>query len=149
MKTYDWRHVTAIPALLVVVAIGTMSFPDTAAAESRTTKTAWANDTFSVCSVTCSEGYAVGGIIWGNRTATVQGSVTNHYADFTTVYFDAFAGSTKVDSATRSSSAGDVSYRFDIGNPDLPGGVDRIRVQVCSTAGGDRLCGSQYNEIRD
>ncbi|WP_160694188.1 hypothetical protein [Amycolatopsis sp. SID8362] len=140
---------TAIPALLAVAAIGTMSFSGTAAAESRTMTAAWANDTFSVCSVTCAEGYAVGGIVWGNRTATVQGSVTNYYADFTTVYFDAFAGSTKVDSATRSSSAGDVSYRFDIGNPDLPGGVDRIRVQVCSTAGGDRLCGPQYNEIRD
>lgn len=112
---------------------------------------AWTNDTYSVCSASCLfDGGASGGVIWGNRTSTVQGSVSSYFGNPTTVHFDAFAGSTKVDSETRTTSSAGLSYNFTIGNPDLPGGVDRIRVQVCTThADGARACGDQFNMIRD
>lgn len=130
-------------AVAAAIGLSTVAAPSAAAAP------AWANDTYYVCSYYCSWGYASGGIVWGNRTANIQGSVTDVSGDHTTVYFDAFAGSTKVDSETRTAAYETKSYNFPIGDPNLVGGIDRIRIQVCTTVADVRYCGVQENEIRD
>lgn len=106
--------------------------------------TAWAPDHFKVCWSTCVV-YAEGDITWGNRTAvvSVQISAPGYNAS---VYFDAFAGTTKVDSHV-SFKPGDT---FTIGNPNLVGGINRIRTQVCVTSSDGQFgCGGQWNDIRD
>jgi uncharacterized membrane protein len=142
------RSVSAVSALTTALALVAVTAPS-ATADSNTSQ-AWANDTYAVCSSSCMLGEASGGVIWGNRTSTVQGSVSSYFGYLTTVYFDAFAGPTKVDSDHRD-TFGMTSYHFTIGNPDLPGGVDRIRVQVCTTfSDGTRECNpAQENLIRD
>jgi hypothetical protein len=140
-RTSAIRSLSAVAALTMGVLTAGSASADVRAAAT------WPNDTYYECSDNC-DGFARGGVVWGNRTAQIQGSVQS-YRDTTTVYFDAFAGSTKVDSETRSSSGPEVSYNFTIGDPDLPGGVDRIRVQVCTPLGADRGCGVQFNMIRD
>ncbi|WP_143465916.1 hypothetical protein [Kribbella sp. ALI-6-A] len=108
-----------------------------------------------ICSPGGCTSKADGWIVWANRTATVGGSVQDDIANQqTTVYFDAFQGSVKVDSETRTAKVSDtapVSFRFTIGNPDLPGGIDRIRIQICRTpVGGSEICDPvQWNENRD
>ncbi|MBM7787968.1 hypothetical protein [Tenggerimyces flavus] len=101
----------------------------------------WATDPFpEVCASpvdpACDAGAGDGYIKWGNRTAGIKGYVWDFDedpADYTKVYFDAFAGSTKVDSDFRTANG---QYRpfgeFPIGDPNLVGGIDRVRIQVCS-----------------
>lgn len=103
----------------------------------------WPNDTYYVCADYC-DGATQGGVVWGNRTSKLQGWV-EAYNGTATVKFDAFAGSTKVDSDSRTSSGPVIPYNFYIGDPDRPGGVDRIRVQVCAPRG----CGEEFNLIRN
>ncbi|GAB2570138.1 hypothetical protein [Kribbella endophytica] len=106
----------------------------------------------SVIDPDCNE-FAEGYITWGNRTATITVTVGDKSTGGTTrVFFDAFAGSTKVDSDVR--SAGNVTVTFTpfaIGNPGLPGGINRIRTQVCYfKPDGQRIaCSGQWNDIRD
>ncbi|TWD81383.1 hypothetical protein FB561_2496 [Kribbella amoyensis] len=124
----------------------------------------WTNDTFDVCApfpydYSPSAGFpctnrSYGGIVWGNRTARIQGAVTDDWRlnSSTVVYFDAFAGSTKVEGTVRRSEGNSVSFNFYIGDPDLVGGIDRIRIQVCHyRPPTDPIgkCSTQYNEIRD
>ena len=124
----------------------------TAGPAAASTDATWPNDTFTICDyrpgTTICDGATIGGIIWGNRTSTLQGRLIDHGGAGTTVYFDAFAGSTKVDSDHRNSGAyGDIPYNFTIGNPDLAGGFDRLRIQVCRT--GTTQCSVQINVHRD
>ena len=108
--------------------------------------TAWASDHFKVCwdGGSCIV-YAEGDITWGNRTAVVSVNLVapGYYA---TAHFDAFAGTTKVDSET----VYEPGEKFTIGDPNLVGGINRIRTQVCVTGtGGEYGCGGQWNDIRD
>ncbi|MFF4274270.1 hypothetical protein [Streptomyces sp. NPDC001536] len=64
----------------------------------------------------------------------------NDDAGATQVIFEAFAGSTKIDSGTR--TADDYTdlgivrdYNFTIGDTELPGGIDRIKITVCHVLG--------------
>jgi hypothetical protein len=86
--------------------------------------------------------YARGSITWYNRTANIQGKVVdlNEGAGATQVIFEAFAGSTKIDSETRtaddSTDLGTVrDYNFTIGDTELVGGIDRIKITVCHVIG--------------
>ncbi|MDT7804062.1 MAG: hypothetical protein QOI78_7495, partial [Actinomycetota bacterium] len=93
----------------------------------------WAGDHFLVCPKVqgfhCDEVYVEGWITWGNRTATVRVNHRNAIGwVWLTGHFDAFAGSTKVDS-----HVSEDDETFVIGNPDLPGGINRIRSQACAT----------------
>lgn len=108
--------------------------------------TAWARDHFKVCwTTTPCDVYAEGDITWGNRTADVSVRVVGP-GGWATAHFDAFAGSTKVDSYT----ANEPGEPFNIGNPNLPGGINRIRTQVCFAGdSGEGGCGGQWNDIRD
>ncbi|MEU0789715.1 hypothetical protein ABZ342_06585 [Amycolatopsis sp. NPDC005961] len=109
---------------------------------------AWPNDTFRLCTTQGCGGQAIGGVIWGNRTSTVQGTVADYLARGTTVYFEAYAGATKIDSATRTASAhDDVPFNFSIGDPDRVGGFDRLKITVCES--GKTYCTVPVNADRD
>jgi len=92
-----------------------------------------------------------GTITWHNRTASVDGTVADHQSSaYTVAYFEAFAGSTKIDSETRSandeSSLGEYrTFAFTIGDSDLVGGIDRIKVTVCTHYASDRFCSDPKN----
>lgn len=118
----------------------------------------WANDQWSwVCSSPidnqCVHG-SDGGVAWGQRTAELSGSLWDddtNSSTYTKIYFDAFAGSTKVDSDFRTVNNREIPFRFDIGDPDLVGGIDRIRIQVCVhfPEWPYKECSEQDNELRD
>jgi hypothetical protein len=135
MSTWKRHFVRAVLAIgsgvaLVVPQAGTA----TAAGSVDSIADAWPNDTYDVTEI-AEQGIAIGGIIWGNRTSTIQGYVQDYGGSFsTTVYFTAYAGATKIDGDTRTAGAGaKVSYNFGIGNPDLVGGFDRLKIQVCQS----------------
>src|SRR5207253_2434081 len=75
-------------------------------------------------------------ITWNNRTANVGGTIYDFNAGTTTAIFEAFAGSKKIDSQTRFvDDAGSTGYArpiaFPIGDPNLVGGINRIKVTLC------------------
>jgi len=99
---------------------------------------AWAQDQFDIA-VTSSyrDKTSWGTVSWGNRTAAITGTVYDGGGDLATatVIFEAFAGSTKIDSQTRTANemtelGGTRGYSFSIGDPDLSGGIDRIKITV-------------------
>jgi hypothetical protein len=81
-------------------------------------------------------GWTEGNITWYNRTANIAGGVFDLAPGTTTAIFDAFAGSNKIDTQVRSAddegSTGVFGpINFAIGDPDLAGGINRIRITVC------------------
>ena len=107
---------------------------------------------FYVCHTIFCDDYAYGTITWYNRTAYVSGDVWTSgaylsYVDSTQVVFEAYAGSTKIESQTRTVSYPPDTYRhfgFTIGDPDLVGGIDRIKITVC-VFWPERDCGTSVN----
>jgi hypothetical protein len=55
----------------------------------------------------------------------------SHSGQSTTSYFTAYAGSNPIEGQARTAHNQDRSFRFTIGLPSVPGGVDRIKIQVC------------------
>ncbi|KOX12074.1 hypothetical protein ADK67_47650 [Saccharothrix sp. NRRL B-16348] len=121
-------------------------------AASAKAESAWADDFFSLCvpdDAGC-YGYTHGWIVWGNRTASISGTVANEYASgFVTAYFEAYAGSTKIDSDTRSVSSGTRGFPITLGNPDLVGGFDRTKVTVCWHGTEYQVCSRPQHHWRD
>ncbi|WP_158641307.1 hypothetical protein [Amycolatopsis eburnea] len=110
----------------------------------------WPNDTFDLCATNCGVGGTWGGVVWGNRTAELQGTMYDSGGVGTTVYFEAYAGSVKIDGTTRSTPADSASpFHFTIGDPDLVGGFDRLKIQVCQTNSGPYWCSRPVNADRD
>jgi hypothetical protein len=83
-----------------------------------------------------------GSFTWYSRVTTVAGDVwmvdpvmtgEEKPVRITQVVFDAYQGATRVDSEARSTVFADApkSFRFDIGDPNLPGGIDRIKITIC------------------
>lgn len=109
-----------------------------------------------VCSsnVGCTTWAKGGAVVWGNRTAEVSGTLHDGSSsdyEWATIYIDAFAGSTKIDSTTRTANDVDRPFRFFVGDPDLVGGIDRVRIQVCAHFPATwpfKECGPQHNEFR-
>jgi hypothetical protein len=101
--------------------------------------------------------YAIGGVNWSNRTAYVSGDVydVDGMVMTSTVVFEAYAASTKIDSQTRTadqfgSTGSPRHYGFTIGDPDKPGGIDRIKITVrYNSADGSFLNGPTYQVHRD
>lgn len=93
-----------------------------------------------------------GSITWLNRTATLS-SVTIFKpagVDYSaTAIFDAFAGTTKIDTQTRTMRITTADRQdfpaFTIGDPNLVGGINRIRVQICENDLTPPFCGVQQN----
>ncbi|GAB2566661.1 hypothetical protein GCM10027269_21480 [Kribbella endophytica] len=162
LSTRKRAHHEPCPKTIAVLAAGTA-----VAGLSRSSAFAdapWANDSYNICAPTpydyhqgpgwpcVNRSYA--GINWYNRTAHIQGAVTDDVDlwSTTTVYFQAFAGNKLVESTSRRSERASVSFNFPIGDSTLPGGIDLIKVQVCHVrpptdpAG---KCTIQYNLWRD
>jgi hypothetical protein len=109
----------------------------------------YSSDAFGPLCVDSCLSRASGGIVWGARTATVSGSVSLYNSPgYTTLFVDAFAGSTKVASQTRTTSGGKISFKF-VMTYARPGGINRIRTQICNTYHGQRVCSGQENDIRN
>lgn len=94
---------------------------------------AWPNDTWDL---TDREFYAtsIGGVVWGNRTATLQGSLEDLGGIYgATVHFTAYDGATRVTGTTRHADPDEVlPFNFSFGDPDRVGGFDRLKIQVCA-----------------
>lgn len=104
---------------------------------------AWPNDIWDVSSVGY-EAHSVGAVVWANRTATLQGHIQDDGGIVSsTVFFTAYAGDTKVDSDTRTAHPGQDRSFSDVtlGDPDLIGGFDRLKIQVCETDHPDTCSG--------
>lgn len=98
----------------------------------------------------CSFSHTEGWFTWYNRTTGVQGHVVDVGRGSTTAIFEAYAGTRKIDSTTRtaddqSSLTGDRSFNFTIGDTNLVGGIDRIKVTVCVNDSGSIDCGVPWN----
>jgi hypothetical protein len=140
---------TAVCATAVAASVVGLSAP----------ASAYDPDIFHRCvseAISC-DGLTSGDITWLNRTAQVSGSVVDEGPGSITAIFEAFAGSTKIDTQTRTtddastgSSASPRGFSFAIGDPDLVGGINRIRITVCrnyQTA--NQGCSPQQNIWRD
>jgi len=92
----------------------------------------------------CSYEATFGQIIWHNRTATVQGEAWNDGVTTTIAVFQAYAGSTLIDSESVSVVEGSLPINFNIGDPDLRGGINRIKITVCYEPA-PRECGNPIN----
>jgi hypothetical protein len=131
-------------AAVAVVAAGGGQLPASAS-------TQFAEDSFYICVDQACSMSVSGGITWGQRTADVYGFVINKRPGvMASVHYDAFANSTKIDSTTTYvldyTQSTLVDFDFNIGNPNLVGGINRIRIQICDSP---THCSVQWNEIRD
>lgn len=104
---------------------------------------------FSCWDPACLTAFTEGGITWFNRTAGVQGQVVDT-ADpgSTTAIFEAFAGATKIDTETRTINNDERPFNFTIGDTDLVGGINRIKVTVCINVAGGPFCGTPRHFFR-
>lgn len=97
----------------------------------------------------CNESWSNGAISWSNRTAIVYAAVvcdTTSYS--TTVSFDGYAGSNLIDRVTRTSRENCLALpNIAIGDPDLPGGINIVRVTVCTNSA-PRRCGATVPVLR-
>ncbi|WP_446220006.1 hypothetical protein [Micromonospora sp. IBHARD004] len=81
-----------------------------------------------------------GRFTWYNRTASIYGWMWNcDIPGGAAVAFEAFAGSTKVDSkqvyGDEIGCQGLIEYNLGIGDTNRPGGINRIKVTVCTDEG--------------
>jgi len=91
--------------------------------------------------------FTEGSFTWYNRTANVQGHVVDLGWGSTTAIFEAYAGDRKIDSETRTANdttdlTWNRSFNFTIGDTDLVGGINLIKVTVCKNMTGFRPCGT-------
>ncbi|MGV9360128.1 hypothetical protein [Amycolatopsis sp. NPDC003731] len=128
---------------VVAAALVTASTPATASPAAT-----WPNDEFIVCvPVAPCPAQSNGGIVWGNRSALVQGQIRSLSTSGTTVYFEAYAGSTKVDSDTRTARPG-ADVPFDVSlSTNVVGGFDRVKIQICLP--GPSQCSEPLHAHRD
>jgi hypothetical protein len=126
-----------------------------AAATTAPAQAAYPTDDFFLCITDTCAGSTEGTITWYNRTANVLGDVYDFEDSYgTTAIFEAFAGSVKVDSTTRTANEDtELGWRrhfnFTIGDPDRVGGIDRIKITLCRDYGGaHQACSSPENYSR-
>jgi hypothetical protein len=137
-------------ALSVVSLVLTAFFASSGGA----TATAYPTSDFYVCFINnpCrdTDNYTAGRLTWYNRTVNVSGSVFNSGYYGVSAVFDAFQGSTRIDSQARGAGRGQQkSFGFDMGDPNLSGGVDRIRITLCVYYNAtEHTCGEQKNYPR-
>jgi hypothetical protein len=147
MTSKPWIRRTAM-------AVAALALPLVLAGQAEASTTAFPNDTWNISDDVVVEGVSVGGVIWNNRSATLQGYVEDLDTELnysTRVYFTAYAGGTKVDGDGRTATPGQkIPFTFDIGDPDLIGGFDRLSIQVCRLeVTGPHFCSPGINLHRD
>ncbi|GLW30173.1 hypothetical protein [Actinoplanes regularis] len=97
-------------------------------------------DNFYVCSYYgCGYGATEGTLTWYDRTVNAKGYVGDYrYLSNITVIFEAYQGSVKVGTpqtrtANNESSLGEIrDFNLTLGDTDLSGGVDRVKVTLCN-----------------
>lgn len=146
-----WRGLTTVgagSAALVMV----MASAGPASASSHIAQ-AEPNDSYVDCTnwIPC-DGQATVEIAWLNRSARLQGHVDDLAEDHrsTTLYVTAYAGDRQIAGTTRTASDGSWpgrDFNFVIGDPDLVGGIDRIKLQVCWS--GPSYCSEPAHAHRD
>lgn len=150
MKVRSVASRTAVCGVAVAASVAGMSAP----------ALAYAPDNFSFCysaASRCDGGSTTGTITWLNRTAEVSGQVSDNGAGSITAIFEAFAASTKIDTQTRSAddtatgpTASPRGFTFAIGDPNLVGGINRVRLTLCKNyKTTSESCTSQENHWRD
>lgn len=136
----------------IAVAAAALALPMILAGQAGASTTAFPNDTWDISNDVDVVGVSVGGAIWSNRSATLQGYVEDLGGSFSTrVYFTAYSGAEKVDGDGRTAGPGQkVPFNFPIGDPDRVGGFDRLSIQVCELgADGPQFCSPGINLHRD
>lgn len=94
------------------------------------------DDPYYICVGDCAVARTDGRITWGQRTANVTGEVVDVGVGSTTATFKAYAGATQIGATqTRTSSEGAKGYGFTMGDPNLRGGINKITIQLCTSAG--------------
>jgi hypothetical protein len=133
-----------------------------ALAAPRTTFMAATSDEASDCLTAPAVGCASGTFEWYNRTAQVTVTIRPHgwyrpggcgNNGYTEAIFEAFVGSVKTHVATRLRNCVSGNYQFapfSVGNTNVSGNMNRIRLTVCEVLGGgptagSRACGPNYN----
>lgn len=138
--------------IMLVLSLTALAAP--AGAASASTATGYPTNDFWVCFINnpCRDvdNATAGTLTWYNRTVNVSGSVYDSGYYGVSAVFDAFQGSTKIDSQSRGAGNGQTkSFGFDIGDTNLPGGVDRIRITLCIySSATEHTCGQQINYPR-
>jgi hypothetical protein len=142
------RRAAATAALALTLG-ATLGVPTASAA----TEAAWADDYFSLCvpdDVNGCVAHTSGWITWGNRTAGINGSVTNGYSTgYVTAIFEAYSGTVKIDSDTRTVYSGTRDFPITLGDPDRVGGFDRTKFTICWNGTSDKVCSRPQNHWRD
>jgi hypothetical protein len=145
------RTPSVVRALVTVLVAAATLVVGAASASAAPSGATWAVDSYSVCADPDCYVLTYGTVVWANRTATVDGTVSDLTSSgIASVHFDAFASTTKVDSETIDYvlKPGE-EYTFVIGDPNRVGGIDRVRVQVCWRDSRSRECGPQVNMSRN
>lgn len=136
---------TLTAAAALAMTLGALAAPSASA----TPAPAWADDDFGTLCVDANCFAATYGTVhWGNRTASVEATILDLTS---TGYYDAFADARKIDSESFWVLKPGATFVFPIGDPNLRGGIDRVRIQVCweNNDGTDRVCSDQENTIRN
>jgi hypothetical protein len=123
-----WFRRAAVAALVMISVVGGLPGP---------ARAAWPTTPFEVCwdSTLCAS-YAEGDIAWYNRTAGIAGTLVGPAPDpewlIVRARFDAYKGTKKIDEDWVDSA---IPYshwsRFVIGDTNLVGGINRIKITVC------------------
>ena len=141
------RRAVATAAVAAGFAAGGATVPAVAAVQ-------YAPDHFKICvdyfGVGCKV-YVEGDIVWYNRTATISGNVVNGAGGSATAIFESYAGTTPVTYDTRTASGVKTTpYSFVSGNPNLPGGINKIYTTLSYTPDGvNYIYKKPWLDIRD
>ena len=111
----------------------------------------YAVDTFYTCMPETCLVRVEGTVTWHNRTATITGKVTNGLGGSATGTFIAYAGTTTIDRTTRTASGVSTTpFSFVIGDPDLVGGINKVRIVITHYSPGTlEVPGGSEEELRD
>ncbi|MGW1564307.1 hypothetical protein ACWCQ1_48890 [Streptomyces sp. NPDC002144] len=149
------RYLLRKQGIVGKVAEGFLMACGIAAATAVPAQAAYPMEDFVICSPDDCDGATEGTITWYNRTANLLGDVYDFGGTYgTTAIFEAFAGSVKIDSETRTANEDsdlgfDRHFNFTIGDTDLVGGIDRIKITLCRDYGGPhQLCARPVNYSR-
>jgi hypothetical protein len=141
------RRVFAAGAAALVVAVAGGHASASATAQ-------YAPDTFRICVDQACTMETKGTITWSNRMATIEGEVINRVSGTALGNFGVFAGENYIEgmvikSTVPAGSSTDVVTKFGpatLGNPDLAGGVNIVKIKVCSSF---TRCSAEHSYVRD
>ena len=110
-------------------------------------------DKWVICNGTNCDSSAQGDITWHNRTADVSGIIWDQGFGSTTIKFRAYANGRQIGpevARTANDETSDPNVKsprkigFPMGDTNLPGGIDEIRIWICFTT-----CVDSTTEYRD